>query len=152
MGRIKRLVIRPSRAWMKYAITWVLLAILIMVGLGSFNWQTYRRMAARGVPGRATVVELLPKVHETVRYHYEVAGQKFEGQMQSWEPNPPLGQLSIGQSVVVYYDPQRPEESVLGDPKPMLRNEIISILLAAFVGPTFIVAWWAWRMSRKPAL
>jgi hypothetical protein len=134
---------------MKYAITWLLLAVVVAVGIGSLNWPTYRRMAAQGVSGTATVVELLPKIHNTVRYQYEVGGQRFEGQMQSWQPNPPLEQLVVGQTVVIYYDPQRPEESVLGDPKPMLRNETISVLLAAFVMPTLIVGGWAWRVSRK---
>ena len=134
---------------MKYAITWVLLAIVIALGIGSLNWPTYRRMAARGVSGKATVIELLPKIHNTVRYHYEVGGQKFEGQMQSWQPNPPLEQLGVGQPLVIYYDPQRPEVSVLGDPKPMLRNETISVLFAAFGVPTLIVVGWAWRVSRK---
>ncbi len=58
-------------------------------------------------------------------------------------------QLGVGRSLVIYYDPQRPEESVLGDPKPMLRNETISVLLAAFGVPTFIVVGWAWRVSRE---
>src|SRR5437016_1374800 len=106
---------------MKYAITWVVLAFVIAVGIGSVNWPAYRRMAARGVSGKATVVELLPKIHNTVRYHYEVGGRKFEGQTQSWQPNPPLEQLGVGQSLVIYYDPQRPGESVLGDPKSILR-------------------------------
>jgi hypothetical protein len=136
---------------MKYAITWLLLAIVIAVGIGSLNWPKYRRMAARGISGKATVVELLPKIHNTVRYEYAVGGQTFHGQMQSWQPNPPLEQLGVGQSVVIYYDPQRPEASVLGDPKPILKNETISVLLAALGMPTIIVGGWAWRLSRKHA-
>ena len=135
---------------MKYAITWLLLAIVIAVGIGSLNWPAYRRMAAQRISGKATVVELLPKIHNTVRYEYKVGGQTFQGQMQSWQPNPPLEQLGVGQSLVIYYDPQRPEASVLGDPKPILRNETVSVLLAAFAVPTFVVIVWAWRASRRP--
>jgi Protein of unknown function (DUF3592) len=134
---------------MKYAITWMVLAIVIAVGIGSLNWPAYCRMAARGVSGKATVVELLPKIHNTVRYEYAVGGQTFQGQMQSWQPNPSLEQLSVGQSLVIFYDPQQPDASVLGDPKPILRNETISVLLAAFGVPTFVVVVWAWRVSRK---
>src|SRR5947208_798615 len=108
-------------------------------------------MAARGVSAKATVVELLPKIHDTVRYQYEVGGQRFEGQMQPWQPNPPLEQLGVGQSLVIFYDPQHPKASVLGDPKPILRNETISVLLAAFAVRTFLVVVWAWRASRKHA-
>jgi uncharacterized protein DUF3592 len=122
---------------MKYVITWLGLAIVIAIGIGSLNWPTYRRIAARGVSTQAMAVELFPEIHNTVRYRYAVGGQAFEAQMQPWQPNPPLEQLSVGRSLVIYYDPQHPEASVLGDPKPILRNETISILLADFGVPTF---------------
>jgi hypothetical protein len=119
------------------------------MGLGSLNWLNFRRIAVNGIPGQATVVELLPKIHNTVRYQYEFGGQFYQGQTQSWQPNPPLDQLHIGQSLVIYFDPKHPEESVLGDPKPMLRNETISVALAAFVIPTLLVVGWAWKSTRN---
>jgi hypothetical protein len=136
-------------ALFRLAITWLLLAILIAICMGNVNWPAYRRLAARGVSGRATVVELLPQAHDLVRYQYAVDGQTFQGQMQSWQPNPPFEQLRIGQSLVVFYDPRHPDASVLGDPKPILRNETVSVLLAAFGMPTLVVAVWAWRTSRR---
>ncbi|HEY4951895.1 MAG TPA: DUF3592 domain-containing protein [Verrucomicrobiae bacterium] len=136
---------------MRYVITWLALAVAIAIGIGSLNWPAYHRMAASGVPGQATVIELLPKIHNTVRYEYHVGGQIFQGQMQSWQPNPPLEQLSIGQLLVIYYDPNNPRASVLGDPKPMLENETISVALATIVIPTFIVLTWAWKSSRRYA-
>ncbi len=136
---------------MRYALTWLALALAIAVVIGRLNWPAYRRIAAVGVRGQATVVELLPNIHNTVRYEYFVAGRAFQGQMQSWQPNPSLQQLGVGEPLVIYYDPQHPEESVLGDPKPMFQNETISVGLAAVVFPTFVVATWAWRSSRKQA-
>src|SRR6266487_1811574 len=124
---------------MKYALTWLIVAVAVAIGIGSLNWRSYRRMAGPGVSGQGTVIELRPKIHNTLRYEYHVAGRAFEGQMQSWPPNPPLEQLSVGQSLVIYYDPEHPEESVLGDPKPILKNETISIVLAAVGVPTFLV-------------
>jgi hypothetical protein len=136
---------------MRYAITWLALAAVIAVGIGSLNWATYYRMVAVGVSGQASVVELLPNVHNTVRYEYRVGGEAFNGQMQSWQPNLPLEQLKVGQPLVIYYDPQHPAKSVLGNPKPMLQNETISVALAAIGVPSFIVAGWAWRSSRRNA-
>ena len=132
---------------MKYAIAW-LLVLILAAGISGRNWLRYRRIAAQGVSGRATVVELLPKLHNTVHYQYAVGGQTFQGRMQSWPPNAPLEQLSVGQSLVIFYELQDPVASVLGDPKPILRNETISVLLAAFGVPTFVVLVW-WRVSRK---
>jgi hypothetical protein len=133
---------------MRYAIAWLALAAVVAIGIGSLNWPEYRRMAVRGISGHAIVVELLPKIHNSVRYEYYVAGRTLQGQMQSWQPNPPLEQLSVGQPLVIYYNPERPEESVLGDPRPILKNETVSIALAALGIPTFIVLVWAWRTSR----
>ncbi len=130
---------------MKYAIAWLILAVATAIGIGSLNWPAYQRMAKLGVSGQATAVELHPKVHNSVRYQYKVDGKMFYGQMQSWQPNLPLGQLHVGQPLVIYYDPQHPEHSVLGDPKAMLQNETISVALAAIVFPTVIVVAWAWR-------
>jgi Protein of unknown function (DUF3592) len=137
---------------MKYATTWLLLAILITVGIGRLNWPTYRCMASRGISSTATVLELFPQAHNTVRYRYEVGGQTFEGQMQSWQPNAPIEQLGVGRSVFITYDPQHPAVSVLGDPKPMLWNETISIALAALLFPTLIVGGWVYRKKRPNAL
>jgi len=134
---------------MRYVLTWLLLAAVFAIGIGSLNWPAYHRMALQGVLGQATVIELHPEFHNTVRYEYCVAGRTFRGQMQSWGPNPELQQLSVGQPLVIYYNPEHPEASVLGDPKPILKNETQSVALAALLFPTFIVLVWAWRSSRK---
>jgi hypothetical protein len=136
---------------MKYMLTWFALTVVFTIGIGSLNWPAYHRMAVRGISGQATVIELHPEFHNTVRYEYRVAGQTFRGQMQSWGPNPELRQLSVGQPLVIYYDSEHPETSVLGDPRPMLKNETVSVALAALLFPTFIVLVWAWRTSRKHA-
>ena len=127
------------------------MAVAIAVGIGSLNWASYRRLAARGVSAQAKVVELLPNNHNTVRYEYRVAGRTFQGRMQSWQPNPPREQLRIGQQLVIYYNPDQPGESVLGDPTPILKNESISIGLAAVVFPSMTLVAWAWRESRNRA-
>ena len=119
--------------------------------MGPFVEMGWVRSVKSVMSGRATVVELLPKNHTTVRYEYQVAGRTFQGQMQSWQPNPPLEQLSVGQPLFVYYDPEHPEESVLGDPKPIFKNETIAIALAAVGFPTFLVVVWAWRTARNRA-
>jgi hypothetical protein len=136
---------------MRYAITWVGLAAVLGLGIGSLNWPTYHRIAMRGISGQAVVVELLPKIHQTVRYEYHIAERTFQGQMRSWQPNPPIEQLKVGQPLVIYYDPERPEKSLLGDPRPILENETVSVALAAIGLPTFLVVVWAWKSSRKHA-
>ena len=137
---------------MKYTITWLVLAVVVAIGIGSLNLPTFYRLAERGVSEKATVVELFPQNHNTVRYEYKVAGQVLQRRMGSSQPNPPSGQLAIGQSVVIYYDPQHPEVSVLGDPKLMMRSEMVPVVLAAIIFPTFLVVVLAWKdHERKKA-
>lgn len=69
---------------------------LVILVIGSLNWPAYYRMTKRGIRGTGTVVQLLPEIHNTVRYEYQVAGRRFEGQMQSWPPNPAVEQLNVG--------------------------------------------------------
>ena len=124
---------------MKYAILWLVLAVVTGFFIGSQNLPTFHRLAERGVSENATVVELLPQFHKTVRYEYHVAGQAYQGRMGSRAPNPPSEQLGVGQSVIICYDPEHPDVSVLGDPKLMFSSETVPVLLAAFMAPTFIV-------------
>ena len=131
--------------------TWMALVVAVAIGLGSLNWWPYHRVSNRWVSAKATVLQVLPQVHSTLRYDYHVDGRTFQGQMQPWPPNPPLDKLGIGQSVSIFYDPEHPETSVLGDPKPMLKNETISVALAAVLFPTFVVVVWAWKTSRNCA-
>ena len=134
---------------MRYALAWMVLALAVSVGIGSLNWLSYRRLSTRGLAGQATVVELLPKDHNSVRYEYPVGSKVFQGRMQSWPPNPPLEDLVVGKTLTVYFDPERPEVSVLGDPKKMLTNETISVGLASILFPSFIVSAWMWMTSRR---
>src|ERR1700761_3105067 len=124
---------------MKYVILWLVLAVIIGCMIGSQDLPTYHRLAERAISGKATVIELLPQQHNTLRYEYQVAGQTYQGRMGSRQPNPPAEQLGVGQSVVIYYDPEHPEVSVPGDPRLMFNNEMFLVALAALMAPTFIV-------------
>jgi len=134
---------------MKYFVIWLALFLAFAVGLGSLNLPTYYKIATHGVSGKASVVELLPNIHNTVRYKYHAAGQVLQAQHQPWQPNPPLERLNVGDQLVIYYLPDRPEESVLGDPRPILKNEIVSVGLAAVIFPTFLVLIGKIQISRR---
>lgn len=64
---------------MKYALTWLVLAIVAAIGIGSLNWRSYRRMAARGVSTQATVIELLPQTHDTRAMSITLPGERSKG-------------------------------------------------------------------------
>jgi hypothetical protein len=59
----------------------------------------------------------------------------FTGKDHTGPPNPSLDGLTIGQTVIVYYDREHPEVSVLEDPKPCLDNETATILMEMVITP-----------------
>jgi hypothetical protein len=124
---------------MKWLLLWLFLAVAIALVVGSLNVPLYERLITKGVQTTATVVELTPKIHNTVRYEYQVGGNKFEGQRSPWRPNPPTDEIRVGDSLTIYYDPSNPSLSAPGDVGPMLTNELISVGMAALLMPTFIV-------------
>ena len=128
----------------EYGILWLFAAVVIAL-LTGHNIPEYRRLAEFGVQATGTVTALTPQMHNTAGYKYSVTGREFQGSRGSWGPNPPLDEMHIGDQVVVYYDPRQPAVSVLGDPRPMLDNEITFVVLATLMMPTFIVLIMAFR-------
>ena len=135
---------------MRYVVAWLILALGFAIGLGSLNWRTYCSLATRGVRAQATILELHPEEHASARYRYRVDGRILEGQRSPSRPNPPLDQLRVGQTVIVYCDPRFPQRSVLGDPQPILLNETGYIAAVALLFPTIIVLRWR-SISRRRA-
>jgi hypothetical protein len=128
----------PKLRLMKWLIVWLVSAIAIAFVIGNLNVPLYEHLITRGVPAKATVVELTPQNHGRVRYVYHVGGTRFERQDSPSPPNA-TGQVAVGESLIIYYDPLNPFLSVAGDPKPRLTNELIAIAMAALILPTLIV-------------
>jgi hypothetical protein len=129
----------------KYAAAWLVLMMLFAAITGGHNWPTYWRLAHRSASVEGTVIQLLPKMHATVRYRYNVDGHEYHGQTQPWPPNPSIEGLAEGATLTVWYDPEQPNVSVLGLPGVLLENETISVMLAAILAPTFILLAWRYR-------
>jgi hypothetical protein len=136
---------------MKHVLIWLALAVAFAVGGSSLDWIGYRGVVTHGVRVRATVTAVLPKDHASARYQYQADGRTFRGQMCPWPPNPPLEQLRVGQTVVVYYDPEFPGNSVLGDPRLIWRNEVETFAVGALLFPTILVFGWRHQSRRRRA-
>ena len=127
---------------------WLALAVAVLGGIGSFNVPALYRSVKHGVASHATIIEILPMDHNRVRYEYLIGSRSFRGAMQAWPPNPDIENLKVGQKVVIYYDREHPEKSVLGEPSTMLENELGSVALLALIVPTFVVVPFWWRSRR----
>lgn len=118
-----------------FIIIWIICASVATSLLAQKNWTSYYHIARNGVSGKATVFQLLPENHSLVRYNYKFGDKTFEGMRNSSPPNPPFEQLKLGQEVTVYFDPQHPEISLIGDPKFTIKDETIAVVAGGVVIP-----------------
>ena len=117
---------------MKFLILWLVLFLTVAFSLGSLNWYNYRFFSLHGVMETGVVVGYYPKDHRAIVYQYTVHGQTYSSEGKSWKPTSQGSSENIGKPVIICYDPDKPERSILGDPHELLKNETVSILLAAF--------------------
>jgi Protein of unknown function (DUF3592) len=126
---------------------WIVLALIVGISLSSMNLFQYRRLSDHGVAVTGSVTRLEPRNHQFVGYSYEVSGQAFTGTGNASRGNPNFALLRVGDDVHVWYLPDRPNESCLGNPDSLLKNETTAVLLGAVFAPTFILGALA---ARKP--
>ena len=116
------------------------LALAAAVGLaaafriGAFQWPHYRLLQERGVgtDGWVTALDLgrSPRIY----YSFRAGDRQYSGVWREAYKNPEPGELAAGDRVIVFYLPQDPDVSCLGDPKELLRdqNRIMSLFLVGF--------------------
>jgi hypothetical protein len=129
----------------RFLLLWLAGAMLIAVGVGSFNVPFLYRLVRRGVPTCGTITGYEPKNHNSVNYRYEVNGKTYTGIQQGGASSRGSDFSPTCPDDVVYYLPENPERSCIGYPEPMLKNEIDAIAIGSLIFPTFILLVWRWR-------
>lgn len=105
------------------------------------DWPKYRRLMDHGAGTDGRVTDKGLGGGREVHYAFMVGGRPYSGSGRAGYGNPEYEQLSVDDEVVVFYLPQNPDVSCLGDPKEHLRdqNRVISLALLAFV-PVLLLA------------
>jgi hypothetical protein len=119
-----------------FLFAWLLLsAVGYGIGFYVFDPGHLDHMAknGEGVWGRVTSKE--PENHATVRYSYVVNDKEYVGAGHAGDENPEFDKIQIGDRVVVYYDPDNPAESILGNPWDDLGAQNTGILFLTIVFP-----------------
>jgi len=114
----------------RFLLLWSVGACATAIGLGSFNIPSLCPLARRGVQTVGTVTGFEPNNHRTVHYAFEANGKTFLGS-QAGGVDGEATTTSAKQAV--FYLPENPYTSCIGDPKPMLWNEVITIALGVFI-------------------
>jgi hypothetical protein len=116
-------------------------AVSFGLGAGRSAWNFYR-LSHDGVLTQGTVIGLEPENHNTVRYTYKVNGQTYARADQGFSG------FAVDQTVPVYYLPQQPDVSSVGDPDSLLTNELFPLVLATVTFPLFAIVAYAVRYPR----
>ena len=131
-------------ALIKILMLWFVGALAIATPLYRLNMPHFLQLR-QGLRSNGVVTGLEPANHQAVRYKFDVSGNEYSGVGRAGYGNSEFCCLSVGQNVIVYYDPADPSKSCLGIPEKLIKNEIPPILLAGIVFPVFALAGWSYR-------
>jgi Protein of unknown function (DUF3592) len=119
---------------------WILLACLFgFLGIKTLNWSEYCHLAASAVKTTGRVIAKEPENHHFIVYSFDVGARSYSGKGNGGGENPEFEELQIGDPISVYYDPQNPNDSFLGNPREQADSITLGVLFLALVGSTFSI-------------
>lgn len=116
-------------------VVWLVLGS-ILLSTPSANAVRYLQFARFSVQtfGTARSVE-----NDVIRYAYVVGGGRYEGAGSGGFGNPSTSHVDVGDPIRVAYLPDAPAESLLGDPRARLEQEIILLVALGLVVPSLVL-------------
>ena len=118
---------------------WLILVGIVAGSLGNPDTFKFWRLARHGVQGAGVVTERLATSRTQVRYRYAVSNETYFGQARPQVPNPTAANLTVGDPLVVYFEPDHPASSVLANPATLFKREVMTVGVVAVLFPTFIL-------------
>lgn len=107
--------------------------------LGSRNLPKYEKLAAKGIKAEnAFVTAKEQENHQFIRYKYNVNSEFYEGIGSAGNGNPRFSEIENGDKVLVFYDPDSPEISILGNPQIMFQREQDTVYFASLIVSLFL--------------
>jgi Protein of unknown function (DUF3592) len=122
---------RPKIKYLRLVAIWtifVIIASLISISVLSDDLRTYANLKTSGIPAKGTVISKEPENHQVVRYSYQVAQQTYGGIGHGGNGNPSFDSLSVGDSLLIFYDPASPSVSCLGYPDHHFWSQVAGIV------------------------
>ena len=140
---------RWSRILLRVIGLW-LVGALVFGGLGLqvFSVKLFYRLKWEGVRTTGTVTRLQAANHQSVYYSFEASGRSYSSIGRAGFGNPEFCRLIVGQNVTVYYLPDDPFTSCLGNPQLLLENEIMPVLLAGITFPIVAIVGYSSRFPK----
>jgi hypothetical protein len=105
-----------------------------IVGFLSLGQERVQYFTNYGVLTYGKVLAKQPDDRHTVVYTYAVEGFEFTAVGHAGQGNSEFEEIQSGQKVIVFFDPEEPSDSFLGDPRPIaIANERIIFKLTLLV-------------------
>ena len=108
-----------------------------MFGNWAFGSSELDRFEKKGVSIYGKAIEKYPENHATIKYSYEIEGKQFFGFGNAGNGNAGFDEIRIGQKVIVFYDRESPEISMMGYPQSSFQANKFAIILSAIFFPIF---------------
>ena len=130
------------------------LALLLAAG-GLFayrhrDWARYERLSRRGVFTKGWVTGKSDGKRGLVYYAFGTPRKVFTDAGTGGHGNPDFDRLDEGDTVLVYYLPEDPDVSCLGDPADRLREQNVALIWVLLPGAA-AAGWLLSRELRKAA-
>jgi len=117
---------------------WLALTIAFAtLGVRALDWQKWHNLTRYGVETKGRVTGKEPDNHNFIRYSYVVGQRTHFGLGSAGNGNPDFDQLNVGDVIRVFYYPDEPEESILGNPESQARSSTNGVLFLGILGPLF---------------
>lgn len=113
----------------------VLVLLFLLIGLNVLDWSHYRNLAKKAVKITGHVISKEPENHRFVRYSFDLDSRSYTGIGNAGGENHEFDQLRLNDPVVVYYDPDDPNNSFLGNPKRQFESATTGLIFMILFGP-----------------
>lgn len=110
------------------------------IGYAVFDPAPFEHMAKVGVLAEGTVIGKDRENHATITYAYVIRGSEYRGTGHNIGNFSSIDQVQLGDRFAIYYDPDKPEMSVLGDPRDDLASQYTGILFLTIALPLVGIA------------
>ena len=110
------------------------ICVFALLGATVLDWSKYQDLARHSVRTVGNVTAKEPDNHNFIRYSFSVDHNLFSGVGNAGGENPSFDDLKVGDPVTVYYDPNNPDNSFLGDPKRQAASATAGLIFITVFG------------------
>ncbi len=126
---------------------WGLVLFILGISIFSFwfnnaeRWPDYKKLAAHGKATAGWVTAKGLNQSRKINYSFAADGRIYSGVGRAGFDTPDFKNLNKGDEVLIFYLPEKPETSVLGDPKSHLRqqNRLLAFLFTFIALAAFLI-------------